>query len=250
MLLQGGRCGGKEGLNRVRQSHQEPFIHFTAHGRSPFFLLLWHLQEPLCFSNCWRNEAKSLFWCKFLWLHPAIHSMDNFIFSESSTGSHAGPGWLSDTEKWNSMALIVKCCSSSEEEQHTWTLLTRELLQLSFTGRMQINLPSAGFPLQALLLGVCQHQPKEVKGKSPFFLARGQWGNPVFLHSPQGFQSRGRRSSQTILSHYVFKTWGIKIRTGHTKSHLDLKPFWVYKVFPNLNCISSPDTCIEMYYMC
>lgn len=108
---------------------------------------------------------------------------------KAAQGATLGPGWLSDTEKWNSMALIVKCCSSSEEEQPTWTLLTSGLLQLSFTGRMQANLPSVGFPL-ALLLGVCQHQPK-VKGKSPFFLARGTLCFPPL---PSRFSIKGKKT--------------------------------------------------------
>lgn len=130
------------------------------------------------------------------------------------------------------MALIVKCCSSSEEEQPTWTLLTSELLQLSFTGRMQANLPSAGFPLD-LLLGVCQHQSKEVKGKSPFFLARDPWGNFVFSFTLLKVFNQGEEDSPKLSFHIMFlkPAWGRKIRTGHTKSHLDLNPFWVYKAF-------------------
>lgn len=105
------------------------------------------------------------------------------------------------------MALIVKCCSSREEEQPTWTLPTSELLQLSLTERMQANLPNASFP-PALLLGVRQHQSKEVKAKSPFFLARGQWGNFVFPSALLKVFNQGEEGgpSQTTLSHYALKT--------------------------------------------
>lgn len=105
------------------------------------------------------------------------------------------------------MALIVKCCSSREEEQPTWTLPTSELLQLSLTERMQANLPNASFP-PALLLEVCQHQSEEVKAKSPFFLARGQWGNFVFPSALLKVFNQGEEGgpSQTTLSHYALKT--------------------------------------------
>lgn len=236
VLLQGGRWGGKEGLNRIRQTLQEPFIHFTAHGWGLFFPLLQHLQEPQCFSSCWRNEAKSLFWCKSPWLHPAIHSMDNFIFSESS------PGWLSDTEKWNSMALAVKCCSSCGEEQPTWTLPATELLQLSSLEECRQICP-----VQVFHWHCCLESTPAQRSEGKISLLPCQ-GNSVFSST---LLNQGGEDPPKLSFHIMFSkpAWGRKIRIGHTKSHSDLKPFWVYKVFPKLSCISSPDTCIEMYCM-
>lgn len=253
MLLQAGRCGGKEGLSRIRQTHQEPFIHFTAHGRGLFFLLLQHLQEPLCFSNCWRNEAKSLFWCKFPWMNPAIHSMDNFIFSESSTGAMLGAGWLTDTEKWNSMAPIVKCCSSREEEQptdppHQWAAPVifdwkdaGKSAQCKFSTSIAAWSPSTSV--------------QRSEGKISLLPCQGPVGELcVSLCSPQGFQSRGGRRT---LPNYPFTLCSQNL-LGVEKSGLGTPNHtwtWILsgfsKLFPNLNCISScPDTCIEMYWMC
>lgn len=59
------------------------------------------------------------------------------------------------------------------------------------------------FPL-AMLLRVCQHQSKEVKGKFPFFLASG--GTPCFPPLSSRLSVKGKKTLQTIFSHYIFKT--------------------------------------------
>lgn len=76
--------------------------------------------------------------------------------------------------------------------------------------------------------------PKKWRQNLPSSLPGASGRTLCFPLLSSRFSIKGRKEDPLKLPFHIMfskSAWGRKIRTGHTKSHLDLNPFWVFKAF-------------------